>query len=529
MRIAFEAGLIAGLWAVAAAAQSPPVDSEAVPIHRANRITLHSARLDEERAILVATPRSYQAAPDARWPVIFVLDAEVNFELTVSVVDYLATLDLMPPAIVVGLSGAARERDYTPGARNGWSPPVPAETGGAEAFLDHVQDEVLPLIDRRYRTVGWRVVIGHSLGGLLATHALAERPGLFQAALLLDPALWWNERAHVETLIGSMKGRDRPARIVSAEALGGLVDDWARLVSAAGPAFSGAQLKIPGETHPSLPLRGIPEGLRALFADWPLEFADPAVRPIDALRYHYDQLSSSLGWTVAPPIAALVAAATRSVDGGDDAGALEVARMGLEAWGTVPALERIAARASASIQGGGRDVTPLVIPSARPSPDDLSDWLGFWTGVIDRLRGVDADFDLEIAAAGDTVVARTTFTYPDGVPRSGTWQVIRMTADGALELGEALRGLPGMLVWTMRREGRSATGTASLRGVRPPPGVTIDGDTIRLERGGVDARPPDGRPPSASVSSSAASPAGPPDRPGAPAASSQPAKPEAAR
>ncbi|MGE0354412.1 MAG: alpha/beta hydrolase-fold protein [Gemmatimonadales bacterium] len=40
---------------------------------------------------------------------------------------------------------------------------------------------------------GRRVLVGKSMGGLLATTALLTRPGLFSDYLIISPALWWDD------------------------------------------------------------------------------------------------------------------------------------------------------------------------------------------------------------------------------------------------------------------------------------------------------------------------------------------------
>jgi predicted alpha/beta superfamily hydrolase len=63
--------------------------------------------------------------------------------------------------------------------------------GGAENFLSFLSDELFPIVDEKYPTRDYRVLIGHSYGGLFVVYALTSRPELFRAYLACSP--WFGE------------------------------------------------------------------------------------------------------------------------------------------------------------------------------------------------------------------------------------------------------------------------------------------------------------------------------------------------
>lgn len=71
--------------------------------------------------------------------------------------------------------------------------PADRLTGGREAFLAMIENDLLPELARRHPLNRDDMTIyGHSLGGLFVVHALLSRPGLFARYSAADPSVWWN-------------------------------------------------------------------------------------------------------------------------------------------------------------------------------------------------------------------------------------------------------------------------------------------------------------------------------------------------
>ena len=70
------------------------------------------------------------------------------------------------------------------------------ESGGADAFVKFLAQTLWPELARRYRVrEDVRGLAGHSLGSLLAVHALFQRSPFFNRVLASAPSLWWDNRA----------------------------------------------------------------------------------------------------------------------------------------------------------------------------------------------------------------------------------------------------------------------------------------------------------------------------------------------
>lgn len=157
-----------------------------------------SRQLKEERSIWIHLPENYhdKRAINHHYPVIYVLDAELNF-LTVTGVQaalHRGGRSRKPDAIIVGIENTDRTRDLTP------TPAVSerghatlTNSGGGERFVSFLEKELLPLVDSQFRTSKRRVLIGHSFGGLTTINIFLKHTQLFSDYLAIDPSLWWDD------------------------------------------------------------------------------------------------------------------------------------------------------------------------------------------------------------------------------------------------------------------------------------------------------------------------------------------------
>lgn len=282
---------------VAPAVAPAPAPDDVVAI--GERQTFRSAILGEDRTIFVYTPPSYLTS-DAKYPVLVLLDAETNFHPMTGVVDFLARRQRIPEMIVVGVTNTVRDRDLTPTAIA-----ERPNSGGGDAFLRFLREEVAGRIEATGRTVPYRVLIGHSLGGLFAIHALTSAPAAFDAYVSISPSLWWDDermRRNAEARFAGgpelqaflyMTIGDEPGRMLDSNRA------FAALLGARAPKGLRWSFKhMEREDHGSLVLRTTYDALEALFADYP---PPRDITEVKQLAAHYAALSDRLHYTVKPP------------------------------------------------------------------------------------------------------------------------------------------------------------------------------------------------------------------------------------
>jgi len=154
---------------------------------KGGEFTIHSEILGEERTFIVHLPAGYNDSVEA-FPVLYLLDAEMEsvFKHSVSMVESQYKLGVLPKMTVVGVQNVNRNRDTIP---------VSVEerpgSGGALSFLRFLDEELVPLIEKSYRTSRPRVLYGASNSGLFAVYALLERPDSFDAYIASSPMIGW--------------------------------------------------------------------------------------------------------------------------------------------------------------------------------------------------------------------------------------------------------------------------------------------------------------------------------------------------
>lgn len=273
--------------ATSAAAQVTAPDDSMVTI--GTRHVLHSTILGQERPYLVYAP---PVTGRARWPVIVVLDGDGHFHHVTGVVSFLAANGRMPRAFVVAVPNTDdRTRDLTPATRDTTLPTA----GGADRMLTFLVDELLPEIDRRYPTTPYRVLVGHSFGGLFATHAWLTRPGAFQAYVAVSPSLWWDDERLTDTLRARLTAGTPPEAWFYAT-MGGLEDDGmlAAFRDAEQVLRDGAPstldwrfVELPDEDHGTTPHRSTYAGLEAIFRRWWMPRDSMIVLGVAGIDRHY--------------------------------------------------------------------------------------------------------------------------------------------------------------------------------------------------------------------------------------------------
>jgi uncharacterized protein len=157
---------------------------------------IQSTELAEKRTLNIYLPEGYNKNDTTKYPVVYLLDgsADEDFIHIVGLYQFnsFEWINRVPKSIIVGIATVDRRRDFTyPTTIEADKKRYPT-TGHSEKFINFIQKELQPYIEKKYRTTPSKTIIGESLGGLLATEVLLKRPTLFNKYIIVSPSLWWD-------------------------------------------------------------------------------------------------------------------------------------------------------------------------------------------------------------------------------------------------------------------------------------------------------------------------------------------------
>ncbi|NMH87441.1 alpha/beta hydrolase [Flavivirga algicola] len=146
--------------------------------------TIESSKLGEPREIKIQLPRGYNNNEDKNYPLFIVLDGDYLFEAVVGNVDYYSYWEDMPESIVVGLNQVDKRFDDCMYSEQN---SLPIDTGAN--FFEFIGMELIPYIEKTYRTTNFRVVVGHGETANFINYFLLKPQPLFQGYIAVSPDL----------------------------------------------------------------------------------------------------------------------------------------------------------------------------------------------------------------------------------------------------------------------------------------------------------------------------------------------------
>jgi len=148
--------------------------------------TISSQRLNEEREITIGLPPSYDKHSGQKYPILLLLDGDFLFDPFQGALSYGYYWDDLPEVIIVGISQNKkneRETDCMVDETTG----LPSEKG--EQFFEFIGMELIPYIQKKYRTAPFKMVAGlDTTAGFLNLYLYKDNP-VFDAYISMSPEL----------------------------------------------------------------------------------------------------------------------------------------------------------------------------------------------------------------------------------------------------------------------------------------------------------------------------------------------------
>jgi hypothetical protein len=170
------------------------------PIPAHDSFTIESREVGETRTINVWTPPEYKVN-DGLLPVMYMADGGIkeDFPHMANTFAELIAAKSIPPMILVGIENTQRRRDLTGPTTVEKDKEIAPVVGGSEKFRAFIRKELIPEINKRYRTSDKKGILGESLSGLFVVETFLLTPELFDYYIAFDPSLWWNDHYLVRT------------------------------------------------------------------------------------------------------------------------------------------------------------------------------------------------------------------------------------------------------------------------------------------------------------------------------------------
>src|SRR4030042_4626439 len=144
------------------------------------RIVFQSKILEGDLELSICLPTDY-ATSENKYPVLDDLNSFISYVYDCGTIELLSrTLDI-PGIIIIGL----------PALQNGYVPTSyeerKTEPAGADLSLKFIKEELKPFVEKNYRSSGFDILYGHSVGGLFTMYAMFTQPDLFSAYIASSP------------------------------------------------------------------------------------------------------------------------------------------------------------------------------------------------------------------------------------------------------------------------------------------------------------------------------------------------------
>jgi predicted alpha/beta superfamily hydrolase len=286
--------------------------------------SIYSPTLKEYRRYEIYTPPSYGQSPYAprAYPVMYLLDGDAHFHSVTGLLQILGTgvngTYVVPEMIVIAIPNTDRTRDLTPthapARPDGTPAPALGSSGGMPNFLKFMKTELIPHVDSTLRTAPYRMLIGHSLGGIAAIDALYTMPETFNAYVAIDPSLWWDNQLLYKQANAYFSKPAPASRVlfVGQANTKDLVDSTKSVHYNTIVAFnklmqtgnkSGVRYGYKyydGDDHGSVPLIAEYDALHFIFDGYKVNTMAALDRPA-AIVEHFAKVSERLGYRVLPP------------------------------------------------------------------------------------------------------------------------------------------------------------------------------------------------------------------------------------
>ncbi|HJN54719.1 MAG TPA: alpha/beta hydrolase-fold protein [Flavobacteriaceae bacterium] len=144
---------------------------------------IYSDKLNVERQITIQLPRDYKLDEKKRYPVFIVFDGDYLFEIVSGNVDYMSFWGDIPEAIVVGINQIDSRYNDTSIVDNINFTPISSTAN----FFEFVSQELIPYLNKNYRTTNFRVAVGHERTANFINFFILRKAPIMNGYIAISP------------------------------------------------------------------------------------------------------------------------------------------------------------------------------------------------------------------------------------------------------------------------------------------------------------------------------------------------------
>ncbi len=264
--------------------------------------SINSQILGQERELKILLPRGYSDEEKKAYPVIYVFDGDYLFETIAGNTDYYSYWEDIPESIVVGINQIdTRPDDLLYSEQNS----LPIETGSA--FFEFVGKELIPFIEKNYKTEAFRVAVGHGETANFINYYLIRNNPIFNAYVAISPDLAPDMTAYLEESLPMTESKIFYYLATSNNDISYLMKG-AKALDAKLKAVNNKNLfytfnEFDGPTHYAMPAHAFPKALESIFFTFqPIskkEYTESLLKlegsPVEYLTNKYKEIKDMFG------------------------------------------------------------------------------------------------------------------------------------------------------------------------------------------------------------------------------------------
>ena len=147
--------------------------------------SINSKKLGEERTFTITLPANYESSPDKKYPTLLILDGEYLASPFQGILKYGNYWDDLPEMIVIAVNQNYGDKRFQDSEFDETG--LPSGTGAN--FFEFIGFELLPYVEKKYRTQPFRIIAGHdTTAGFLNFYLYKDNP-VFNAYISLAPEM----------------------------------------------------------------------------------------------------------------------------------------------------------------------------------------------------------------------------------------------------------------------------------------------------------------------------------------------------